>query len=225
MTTYASHTIVKNGMPFIGKVIEQVIPVMSHCYITLSEKSDDGTLEVIKKLQDKYGNRIVLNFENVEKPADLTKERQKQVDQTKEDWILFLDDDDWWPRGQFLYSMTFLKDELDGLAVRPYQLIDQNTQDATWENRWFTKWIRKKPGLIYKDPWPKDLAYIDGAPLFWKKNKKVLRVNARYYHLSYLKGSSFRNEEWAKKYAHKSFIRKSLPLEELKEVAEVFNGS
>src|SRR3990167_8904436 len=50
--TITSHTIVRNGMPFIIPVLKAVSPLMTKMFITISEKSDDGTKEAILALND-----------------------------------------------------------------------------------------------------------------------------------------------------------------------------
>lgn len=211
--TFCSNTLVKNGMPFIDLVLRQVIPYMNHCFVTISKKSIDGTKEAILALQEQYPDKIIVNYEDVEKPADLTHIRQAQIDASTDDWILFLDDDDYWPIEsieEIIQIIDNMPKSIDALAVNPYQLIDQDYYDDSWRNRWFTKWFKNQEGLHYRKPWPRDLIYLDDHELYWRKNSKVLRVRPKYFHLSNIKPYSFRNQKEFQ--AYKETVGKHLVL-------------
>jgi len=198
--TYISHTLVKNGLPFIDLVLEQVIPYMKRCLITISEKSSDGTLELLRKLEKEHPNKIYISFEKVQSPGDLTLERQKQLDQTVEDWCVFLDDDDYWPTESIEEMIKIIEregDDVEGYVTRPYQVVDQHHYDSSWKYKWYMKWFRKQPGLNYRDAWPRDILYLNDTQLYWRFNLRVPRVPPKFYHLSYIKDYSFRNEKWA----------------------------
>lgn len=207
--TITSNTIVKNGMPFIGVVLEQVAPYMDEMIITISKESSDGTLDVLLQLKEKYESKVFINLESVKEPGELTEIRNQQKQNSKGDWILFLDDDDYWPRDQLKLCMLDIeKDELINAgflaySVSPYQLIDFEHYDTSWNGKSFSKWLKNTPGLQYIKPWPRDLPANEGVPLYWKTHPKVKTLPYRFYHLSYLKSGSFRNEEWAKVFSHK----------------------
>lgn len=203
--TIASNTIVKNGMPFIGKVLSQVAPYMDEMVITMSCESTDGTLEELRKIADLYLGKVKLIFEDVSSPGELTEVRNQQLKVTACEWILFLDDDDFWPQEELEKCLAELGKDQETLAysVSPYQLIDFSTYDASWKNKSFSKFLRRE-GLQYIRPWPRDLpADAEGKPLYWKTHSKVKTLPYRFYHLSYLKSSSFREEEWAKAFRQK----------------------
>jgi glycosyltransferase involved in cell wall biosynthesis len=201
VNTICAHTIVKNGMPFIGLVLRQVLPMVNRSYITISEKSNDGTLDVLKKIEKEFAPKVTILFENVQDPAELTKERQKQLDMTLEDWVLFLDDDDFWSSEALAEIHDLMEDhDVDGFAVRPYQLINQDYYDQSFKNKWFTKFFRNQPGVHYEHPWPRDLIYKGSELLYWKTNPRVPRIPVRYFHLSHIKDYSFRNQPEFKEY-------------------------
>ena len=195
---FATNTLVKNGQPFIGPVLEQVIPYANRCLITISEKSNDGTLETIQSLKERYSNKIVLMTENVSDPKLLTLERQKQLDMTTEDWILFLDDDDYWFEDDIESIIDKFDMDVDGFSFNPYQVIDYQYHDHSWRYRYFLKWFRNQKGLEYRQAWPRDLLFLQDKLLYWRTNPRVPRQKERYLHLSYLKDYSFRTEDWAK---------------------------
>lgn len=214
MPKITSNTICKNGMPFIGKVLEQVEPYMEEMIIHLSAKSNDGTRKVLQDLAEKYP-KIKLFEENVAIPAQLTEIRNRQVKMTKSDWILFLDDDDYWPKDQFELCLNELDKDPNVLSysVNPYQLVDFENEDMSWKGKkYFAKFLRRE-GLRYIFPWPRDLpADKDNVPLYWKTHPQAKTLPYRFYHLALMKDHSFRSEEWAKKFVYPQ--RKLLKLKE-----------
>lgn len=198
-----SNTIVKNGMPYIGKVLEQVEPFMDMMIITLSEKSNDGTKDVIIDFIKKHPNKIILFSEDVKSQDYLTEERNKQLKYSDSEWILLLDDDDYWPTDQLEGCIKELPNDPDILAcqVNPVQLLDKETCNAKWENKkWFPKFLRKDPSLHFVYPWPRDMP-VNGTIIHWKYCDKIKNLPYRFYHLANVKDYSFRKkEEWAKWY-------------------------
>ena len=203
--TCTSHTLVKNGMPFIGKVLEQVQPYMSQMLITISNKSTDGTWDEIQKIKMKYPKKVDIDIEDVRSPGELTEEENKMLRKSTGDWILFLSDDDYWPQDQLKLCIGELDKNPDILAysVNPYQLIDWGHYDNSWRNKSFSKFFRRE-GSQYIRPWPRDLiADKNGKPLYWKTHSFVKVLPYKFYHLSYMKGHSFRTEEWANEFRQK----------------------
>lgn len=204
--TICSNTIVKNGMPFIGLVLKQVEPFVDRQIVTISVKADHSTRNSVFRHASEYPHKVLLMFEDVKTPGELTLERQKQLDLVREGWVLFLDDDDYWPTEslQGLLNLINNEEDVDGYAFRPFQVIDKEFYDSSWNNKWFTKVFKKQPGVHYKYPWPRDLIYKDETMLYWKKTSRVVRKeDIPFFHLSYIKNGSFRNEGWAKTFEHK----------------------
>ncbi|MBI4136941.1 glycosyltransferase [Candidatus Roizmanbacteria bacterium] len=200
--TIASHTIVKNGMPFIGKVLRQAAPLMNKMFISVSAASDDGTLREVMEFIGENPGKVEFMEDGYTVPGQLTQLRQFQVDRTKQDWILFLDDDDYWPTDQLELCLKELEKDDTTLAysVSPYQVIDNWHYDASWYNKSFSKFLKKTDGLHYRGDWPRDLPCDDtGKPLYWKTHKQVKTLPYKFYHLALLKNHSFRHEDWAKK--------------------------
>jgi glycosyltransferase involved in cell wall biosynthesis len=208
-----STTIVKNGMPFIGKILEQAEPLMDEMIITISEKSTDGSILEVEMFRQKHPDKVFVNTENVIAPSHLTGVRNDQVKKSHGDWILMLDDDDYWPQDQLQLCIEELDKDPEVLcyAVNPYQLIDYENHDASWSKKFFSKFIRRD-GLTFKYPWPRELPIdSNGVKLYWKDNPKVKKLPYRFYHLSHIKGGSFRKESWGKKYEDKIGIIQKLP--------------
>ena len=199
MATVSSNTVVRNGMPFIGKVLRQVAPIVDELIVTISDKSDDGTIKEVSRVFEEFPGKVFVDFESGG-PGELTQVQQAQADRSKGEWILFLSDDDFWPQEELKKCIAELDKVRDILAysVNPYQLIDFATHDDSWRNKSFSKFLRKE-GMRYIGTWPRELPCDNhGKPLYWKSHAQVQRLPYRFYHLSYLKEYSFRNEEWAK---------------------------
>lgn len=222
--TIASHTLVRNGMPFIEPVLRQVLPFMNRCLITLSVKSNDGTEATIKKLMQEFPTKIFLDYEDVKNKSDLTQERQKQVSMTSEDWILFLDDDDWWGTDELISITQKINQDSEVYAIscHPYQIVDKEYYDANWNERWFCKFFKNKD-INYRRPWPRDMVFSGKKSLYWRYNPEVVKIKERYYHLSYIKPASFRNEEWAKKYKEHIGERAFIPISEQDNINKIFS--
>ena len=224
MKTFASHTLVRNGKPFVDLVLRQVVPFANRCLITISEKSTDGTLEILEQLKKEFPDKIFIDFENVQSPGQLTQERQKQVEKTFEDWILFLDDDDYWPEENLVKMVELInkEEDIDGYSVNPYQVIDKSHHDWDWRNKSFSKWFKNQKGINYRHPWPRDMIYLNDQVLYHKVNPRMKRIDTRFFHLSYIKGYSFRNEEWAKTFAHRIGSKVEIPQEMMKHIWKIY---
>lgn len=222
--TFASHTLVKNGKPFIDLVLRQVIPFANRCLITISEKSTDGTLEVLEQLKKEFSDKVFIDFENVQSPGQLTQERQKQVDKTFEDWILFLDDDDYWPEENLKEMVELIEkgEDIDAYSVMPYQVIDEYHYDLSWYNKSFTKWFKNQKGVHYRFPWPRDLIYLNETLLYWKTNPRVPNLGKKFFHLSHIKNTSFRKEDWAVRFKEKAGIPSPFPEDQMKHIWKIY---
>ena len=186
-------------MPFIGKVLRQIAPLVDELIITISEKSNDGTIKEVSRVYEDFSGKILVDFENVSHPGELTKVEQAQVDKSKGDWILFLSDDDYWPTEELKKCLEELDKDKDVLAydVSPYQLINEFQHDTRWRgHKWFSKLLRRE-GLRYIKDWPEELpADKNNEPLYWRTHSQVKHLPYYFYHLALLKSYSFRTEQW-----------------------------
>ena len=143
--------------------------------------------------------------ENVKSKGDLTEVENQMVKKSTGDWVLFLSDDDYWPQDQLQLCLKELdkKSHILSYSVSPYQLIDLENYDSSWNNKYFAKFLRNQE-LNFRDPWPRDMPFSGDTSLYWKHAPEVTeRLDYRFYHLSYLKESSFREEDWAGHWRHK----------------------
>jgi len=200
-------------MPYIGQILEQVAPFMEKMFITLSRKSTDGTTQVVADFARTHPN-VELDYEDVEDIGELTDVLNSHVRKCKSDWLLRLDDDDYWTTDQFQLCLGELEKDPGVMcyAIKPYQLFDEETHDTGWHKKYFSKFMRKTSSLCAIQPFPRDLPADKDGPLYWKWHKGVRILPYYFFHLSYLKTGSLRNEEWAKVFAHQ--FGKPTPLPE-----------
>lgn len=200
--TIAAHTLVKNGMPLIVPVIKNVVPYVDRCLITISEKSNDGTTEALQLLLSEFPDKIEIYSENVGMAKDLTKERQNMLDRTTEDWIMVLDDDDWWPKASLEAMVKVLEEakDVDGFCVPGIQVLDKEYADYNWRKSYLTKFLRNQDGLWWRNPWPKDLPYYGGIPISLRWDEKAYKLPFPFLHLAEIKPYSFRKSELKLKY-------------------------
>jgi len=220
-----SHTLIRNGEPLTKLIFKNILPFVDKCLVTISERSDDDTLASLQDLQSVYRDKMVIDTENTQIPAQLTQVRQKMLDATPKDtWVLFLDDDDYWSVEQLKEMKNLLKrnEDVDGYSLNPYQVIDKTRYDHSWRNKYFLKWFKNQDGIHYKGAWPRDLVYKGDELLYWRKNPRVPRLLTRYFHLSYIKRWSFRREPWAKEYAMAVGRIAPYPKELQKELTKIF---
>lgn len=201
--TITSNTILKNDMPFIDMVLRNVEPFVDEMIITISNKSNDGTMDKVEKFAKDFPMKVQLRFESVSEPKFLTQVRQDQLNISHSDWIFFVDSDDYWPENRLKYIISFLDNDIDALAVSPYQVIDFEHYERQWTHMGFTKFFRNQKGVHYEGDWPRDLIYKDKELLYWKTNNRVPMIPCMFYHLSRLKYYSFRSESWAKGFEQK----------------------
>ena len=90
---FTSHTIVKDGMPFIGLVLRQVEPFMEEMLIDVSEKSSDGTMGEVERFKKEYGDKVIITIEREKSFKDVVNARNRQANNTKTTWVMILDDD------------------------------------------------------------------------------------------------------------------------------------
>ena len=196
MPKISSHTIVKDGMPFIGLVLRQVEPFMERMLIDVSEKSTDGTLEEVERFKKEYGDKVVINIEREKKSKYVTNARNRQINDTKTDWCMVLDDDDYWCNDDLKKVLDYIdehEDEYDVFSVSTYQMIDFKTYDASWlGKRQFSKFLKVKDGLHYKGGFPLETPYFKDLSLYHKHNPRNKRIPFHFYHLALMKYNSFR---------------------------------
>lgn len=210
-----SNTILKNDQPFVEKVLRNALEVVDEMIITVSCKSTDGTKEIVERLEKEFPSKIILSYEDVQDVRQLTWIRQVQLDQSRGEWIWFLDGDDLWNPETVKEIKKHFDDDVDGISVDAWQLTGLESYDQEWWNKSFTKFFRKSPDVHYEGNWPQDWICKGDKRLYWKDDKKqVPRMSQfKFYHLALLKAYSFRQEHDSYKY--KKIVPTKLPKEDI----------
>lgn len=193
---FTSHTIVKDGMPFIGLVLRQIESLMNEMLIDVSEKSSDGTMEELQRFKEEYGDKVTITIEREKEFKDVTNARNRQIGSTKTSWSIVLDDDDFWCQDDLKKAIDYVykyEEEIDGLSVSPYQMIDFKTYDVSWlGKRRFSKFLKIQPELHYRGGFPKEIPFLGEMSLYHKVNSRMRNVPFPFYHLALMKYNSFR---------------------------------
>ncbi len=220
MATITSNTIVKNGMPFIGKILKRTLPYVDQMIITLSFKSDENTIKEVKNIVDP---KIEIYWEDVQSKWELTEVENEQINRSKGDWILLLEDDDLWPSKELEKYLSYAKDPGDYLAfsVNPFQLVTWDTYDYDKDDKCYPK-LFKKRGASMEKPIPKNILVNSGIKLMGDI-PQIKRTECRYFHVPTLKEHSFRNETVWSKYRYKRIKPAKLPEERIEELNTILN--
>ena len=108
----------------------------------------------------------------------------------------------------------------------PFQVIDSSHYDYGWKSKSFTKWFKKTPEIHYRGDWPRDLIYKGEMCLYWRRSHTTVKVETPFFHLSYIKGHSFRDEKWSGAFRHNIGKRVKIPgkyREDMEIIYDQFN--
>ncbi len=173
--------------------------------------STDGTVEVIKKLQQKLGEKVEFKMVGKVDSKKYTEMRQEMLVQTKADWVLILDGDEvWWEDSIQMIVRTIHErgDDLDSIVVPFYNClgdiyhyqiktagrynIDERVGNVT------IKAINCKiPGLHLQNPYGSE-GFFDGQNLEIQKRDKKKRgyLDAPFLHMTHLERTSKSNPKY-----------------------------
>lgn len=90
-----AHCIVKNEERFCGYAIRSLIDHVDQVLV-FDTGSTDGTVEVLKKLQREYPDKIVLEEKGEADKKRHTALRNEMIERTKTEWFVVLDGDEVW---------------------------------------------------------------------------------------------------------------------------------
>lgn len=197
------NTIVKNEDKFIWFAISSAIDYLDKMLI-YDTGSIDKTVEIIKLLQKKYPSKIIFETNPTKNAQDITKVRQKMLDQTKSDWLLILDGDEIWWKNSIIKIIEIIKnkgDDLYGLVIPVFNLVGDiyhYLPDAAGKYRLMNKTghfniravNRNIKGLNIKNTYPLEGFYDGEGRIIQDMEEKIKFVNAPILHLTHLKRSS-----------------------------------
>ncbi|HEX6977268.1 MAG TPA: glycosyltransferase family 2 protein [Patescibacteria group bacterium] len=209
--TISTHTIVCNEERYIWYSLMSVANYVEKL-IVWDTGSTDSTVEIIKEVEKKLGDKLEFRQLGKVGPSELTELRQKMLAATKSDWFIILDGDEvWWDSSIRKLVKTINRDgeKLNCLVSPYYNLIgdiyhyqEDSISKYVIDGRKGFLNIRavntKIPGLNVVNPYPKE-AYVNENGIFLQEMPKKERklVEAKYLHFTHLlrSGNVSKNSE------------------------------
>lgn len=117
------HCLVENESRFIWYAINSVLPYVDKMMVW-DMSSTDGTDQIIKNIKSPK-----IEFKSVPPgtPEGLTKERQKMLDQTPEEytWVMIIDGDEVWPEKSIKTTTDFAREhpKFESIVIRTHNLV------------------------------------------------------------------------------------------------------
>lgn len=220
MLDITTNTIVKNGADFIESCLNQVLPFVKKSIVSVSRISTDGTIEILERMA-KLNPKIELDYyaddhpNNIRRIFGLTGIRNKQLARTKSEWIWVLDDDEFYPTETIksIFKEIENNTDNDSFSLKFWFLVDWQHYQPQHNHRKTIRFYENVPDIKWQHIFTQESIEV--------KNPKFL--NHRYFHLSYLKKNSWRNEGHMDRWRYPKYdIAKCVKLsqENLKELHE-----
>lgn len=207
MAKITVHSIVKNEDKWIWYALMSVKDIVDEILI-FDTGSTDNTCKIVQSIKDK---KIVFEEKGEVDSKKLVSLRQEQLERTKTDWILLVDGDEIWPNK----TLSELKKIIEtapsdkwGIVLRAWNLLtdvyhyhpESETYQWPYAPKTYLGWANLRavrhdiPGLHLKGNYPLE-AYCDrvGTPIQNYGEKRLLFLNERYFHMTYLPRSSSQN--------------------------------
>lgn len=200
MITICANTLVKNEERYLWFAVKSVIDYVDKISIW-DTGSSDKTVEIIKKLQDKYPDKIDFREVGSVDREGFTALRQKMLEGSDCDWILILDGDEvWWEDSikKLVATILYKGHELETIVTPYVNLIGDifhyqegragRYQIDGREGHLTIRAINRKiPGLHVDMPYGKE-GYFDDKNIPVQGRPGVGRefIDASYLHFSHL---------------------------------------
>ena len=216
--------VVKNEDQWIWYAIHSVLPYVD-TFLLYDTGSTDNTKKIIDSIKSK---KIIHEQHYIKSPLDLTKLRQKQVDQTKTDWFWVIDGDE-------IYPQRLAEEVVDAVESKKYSIIAARRYDLLGDvyhrqresvgqyNLYGHKGhlvtrlinIKKIKGLHLAGDYPNE-GYFDKDGISTQKTdiKNVYITKYKLHHTMYLKRSSIQDKKMFNrgKYRIETGIKINTPL-------------
>lgn len=92
-----AHCLIKNESKWIECALRSVLCVVD-AVLVFDTGSTDGTVEIVKKIQQEFPGQVVLEEKGAADKARHTALRQEMVERTTTDWFMVLDGDEVWTK-------------------------------------------------------------------------------------------------------------------------------
>ena len=115
-----------NGEKYVGEQIDSIINQTYHNWILLirDDNSKDNTLEILKEYEKK-DNRIKV-IEDKKGNLGFVKNFEELLNNSKEDWVMFSDQDDYWLENKIEKYVAILNTSSEDVLKKP-MLIHSNS--------------------------------------------------------------------------------------------------
>ena len=178
-----------NSADFCRKCLDSIKQQTFKDYelIIICDKCEDNSAEIAREYTDKV---VVVNHSN----GGLT--RNEGLDRATGDWILFLDDDDWWLHEYVLEQMDKKLKEVGDIDLLCFSFIfkgwmyaePHHPDGGLWIAIWCKCWKRS---FIGKERFPN--VYPDDRPFhirMMQKNPKIVQWDMPMYYYNYMRKGS-----------------------------------
>lgn len=195
--------IVHNEENFIWFAIMSVMDFVDRVLVWDSG-STDKTVEIIKEIKNKKGEKIDFKKVGFQDKHGYTKIRQAQLDQSDCDWILILDGDEvWWSDSiREVVNVINTRKDIDAVVSPFYNMVGdiyhyQHEKEGKYEiagrrgHLTIRAINRRIPGLHLEGPYGKE-SYVDKnrVPVQQRDPKKLIFTDLPFMHLTHLQRSS-----------------------------------
>ncbi len=202
-----ANTIANNEENFLWFAVSSVIEYVDKVLIW-DTGSTDKTVDVIKQLQNRYGEKIVFREVGKVDKNQFTKYRQQMLEQSDCDWLLILDGDEVWWKESIEKVVKVLQVEgykLDGVVVPmkvPVGDIFHLQEEAAGryvllgkKGHYNLRLINRHISGLHVD-WPYGMeSYLDDKNTLIQEKERITFVDAPYLHLTHLRRSNLRRSD------------------------------
>lgn len=199
------NTLVKNEDKFIYFAILSVIKQLDKLLIW-DTGSTDQTLKIINFLKEKYPEKIDFRTFKSADSKEITRLRQKMLDESKCDFILLIDGDEVWWEESIKKVINSLDKNIHAVVSPVINLVGdiyhfQEEEAGRYQilgkkGHFNIRAINRKiPRLHIKGDYPFEGFYDEKEVLIQNIESKLIFVNAPYLHFSHLKRSSAEDEK------------------------------
>lgn len=205
-TTIWANCIVNNEENFIWFAIMSVVDFVDKILIW-DTGSTDKTVEIIKEIKKKQGNKIEFKEIGRVDKYKFTKMRQAMLKQSNCDFLLILDGDEiWWKDSikKIVKEINTKGTGIDGIVVPMvvpvgdiYHLQEESAgryEILGRRGHYSLRVINKKiPGLHADWPYGKE-SFLDGDNHLIQERRKIIFIKAPYLHVTHLRRSQLKRE-------------------------------
>jgi len=238
--TITAHCIVRNDENFVYFAIESVINYVDYV-IVFDTGSTDTTEQVVKKLVEKYPDKITFKQKGIQTKASHTDLRQEMLEMTTTDWFMILDGDEvWTERGIKEIVETIQKPDAHHWMIAPYYLCVGDVYHTYYKEKyepWYGKTgfytprvIKMNPDIEWRGDYELDTLYYKSTGKHVYTNDDMYFLKSKFWHLTHLARSNDDDKVYTsglhKTRAEKRRLTYTCIGRKIKEgVPEVFNES